>query len=234
MKKILIAATLVVMLFSFAACGNKETMEQYRERRKLEYIQESASAEKGGIVFLGDSITDGYPLDKFYTDYKVINRGITSDTTADVLARLENTCLIMQPKIIVLLIGVNNLGADISAVVNDIEKILKAIFAASSDTKVVLQSLYPLNKTQSKGFSGYQGTIDNSMVINCNKAIKPLAEKYGFIYADVYSALLDENLNFAKKYTGDGLHPNSEGYAVVTTVLKPIVDSLAKQLGITK
>lgn len=236
MKKVFVFLTLLVLIIGCTACAlaPKETLEEYRARIKEEYINESARAEKGGIVFLGDSITDGYDTNKYYRDYKVYNRGITSDTSADLLDRLQSTCLIMQPKIIVLLIGINNLGVNTDLLYNDTERILQEIFKANSDTQVIVQSLYPLNKTTSDKFTGYQGTIDNAMVDEYNKRLLTLCNRYCCYYVDMNKELADAKGDFDIKYTSDGLHPNKEGYKVITNKLKPLINSLAKECGIIK
>ncbi|MBO4888632.1 MAG: hypothetical protein J5589_10020 [Firmicutes bacterium] len=189
--------------------------------KKAKFKKELKTAVPGQLVFAGDSITDFYPLDKFYPGRTVYNRGISGDATFHLLGRLDGIYA-LKPEKIVLLIGVNdflNEKRPVGTVVCDYERILRAFRENLPDTKVVCESVYPT-------FSDDRSAIADRAedIKELNRQIELLALQYGYVYADVYSALTDGvSDNADPALTKDGIHPNEEGYRVITEYLKEFV-----------
>jgi len=190
-----------------------------------QYIQDNEDAEMGQVVFLGDSITEGFAVNEFLSsDLQLYNRGIGGDTTGGILKRLESNVLSIRPSIIVLLIGINDIhsGVEVSDIVSNLTEILDLIHTELPLCKVYIESLYPTNN-QAYGFlSGFWDKIEE-----CNIQYQDLAETYGYEYIDIHSSLLlGEELN--RDYSSDGLHLNEAGYDIVCAILAEKIPELIK------
>ena len=166
------------------------------------------------VSFIGDSLTEGYDVETFYPDYKVVNRGISGDTTFGVEKRLDCSAYDVKPKVISMLIGANNF----ETMMQNYEKIVQGFRENLPQTKVILCSLTSMTGDWAK---------NNEIARQNNVEIQKIATKYGYVYADLYNALLDPNTNELKKeYSVDGGHLTSDGYKVVTSVITPILQTL--------
>ena len=179
---------------------------------------------EGQTVLLGDSITKMCDVTDFYADYTaktglaVYNRGISGDTSDRLLERLQDNVISIKPKNIVLLIGTNDLGvkSGLDFTANNVRQIVRKIKSDCPNTKLILQAIYPVNKTVNP-----VGARKNSDIAVVNAKLKAIAEQEQIIFADFTSILSDENGRLNKAYTYDGLHPNAVGFSVtVKEILK--------------
>ena len=181
-------------------------------------------AKPGGIVFLGDSLTQRYPLADFYPNMPIYNRGIDGDTTVGVLKRLDVSVFALQPSIVVLQIGTNDLQvAELSpeATIENIQIILAKIIEGLPNVKIVLVSLYPVNETPDKLIEKIVvGPRNNKDLMWMNAHLKTLDDVE---FIDVYPSLCDATGNLEMRYTKEGLHLSLNGYAQVTEKIKPIL-----------
>ncbi len=166
------------------------------------------------IAFLGDSLTMGYNVEQYYSQYKVTNRGIGGDTTHKLKDRLEVSVLAVQPKVCVMQIGGNN----VNTMFEDYEEILITLKENLPSTKIVLVSHAPV--------SGPFADRIQTMAYN-NVKIKFFAEKYGCEFVDIFTPLFDlETGGIMADCTVDGAHFTTKGWEIVTQAIKPVVDSL--------
>ena len=193
--------------------------EESRAAKRARYAEENAALSPGeaDVVFLGDSLTDGCPIETYYPNYKTLNRGIGGDRTYDLLSRMQVSVYDVKPKVAVVLIGGNNL----TTMFDDYEEILKGLQGTIPDTKVILVSL-----TAMRG--DHQGK--NAIAALNNVKIKALADKYGYRFVDIFSTLYDiEEGALYKKYAFDDVHLNADGYAAVTPLINAaIAEALAE------
>lgn len=177
-------------------------------------------------IFVGDSITKGFDLKEEFDDLIVINKGIDGNKTTDILKRLDSDIYTFQPSKVFLLIGINDIGKNIEndEIIDNIEKIVDNIRKNCPNTKIYLQSIYPINNTDDKKIDKKHFKYrNNKTVISINKKLKALASNKEFVYIDVYSHLLDENNNLKLSYTKEGLHLNKDGYEEISKVLNSYV-----------
>ena len=232
-KKILIfvAAFLALVLLSgavlyFAVIRPKRIAEQehnaavteYRENKYSLYSAENESYAdyEVDVAFLGDSLTDGYDVARFYPQFTVSNRGIGGDTTFDLQARLKVSVYDLKPRAVVMLIGANNL----STMFDNYEDILKGLRDNLPNTKIILLSLTNMGQDWGKG---------NELAAYNNVKIKKLAEKYGFAFVDLYSPLMNlETGEIYPDYTTDGGHLTEKGYEVLTKQITPVLEAELK------
>lgn len=193
-----------------------KAMSEYYDNKITLYEQENKDADEIDVVFLGDSLTDGCDLKKYYPDYVTLNRGIGGDTTRGLLERLEVSVYDVKPKVCVMLIGGNN----IDTMFNDYENILKGFEKNIPDTKIILVSLTAM---------GGDFKEKNYIAAYNNIKIKELAEKYGYSYVDVFSPLLNQQTDeIYSQYTIDGVHFSDKGYEVVTKAINEEIKKILK------
>lgn len=191
---------------------NKEFYESFFPHyvdRCEKFIRNVEREKDCDIVFLGDSITEGYPLDKSFRDWKFADRGISGDYTDGVIDRLEFCVYDLNPKVVYLMIGTNNL----SSCTSNYEFILKGIKEHCPNTKVMVMSILPR-----------AGDEAMEMIRQNNIKIEKFAENYGYFYVNAFTSMTvnQENLMVNNALFQDGLHPNLDGYKVITDIVKPI------------
>ena len=176
------------------------------------------------IVFVGDSITDFYDLEKYYPDeLNLVNSGINGNRTDDILDDMKNRIYIYNPSKVILLIGTNDISFNKSKdeIVENIKTIVKQIKKNRPYCKMYIESIYPINNTDNKKIDHFMvKNRTNSFIKKINSDLKEYAEKNDITYIDMYSDLIDEEGNLDIDYTKEGLHLSDEGYKVVTKKLK--------------
>ena len=196
--------------------AHQAAVAQYREAKRQQYIRENEQYAdyEVDVAFLGDSLTDGYDVQRFYPQYVVSNRGIGGDTTFDLEGRLQVSVYDLKPKVVTVLIGANNP----TTMFDNYEKILIGLKENLPDTKIVLLSL--TNMSQEWGRFNHQAAYNNVK-------IEKLAEKYGFALVDLYSPLMNlDTGEIYPEYTTDGGHLTEKGYEVLTAQITPVLESL--------
>ena len=194
----------------------KEQILQYYESKYQQYrLENDKYADyEVDVAFLGDSLTDGYDLSKYYPQFTTANRGIGGETTFGLESRMELSVYELKPKVVVMLIGGNNLNT----MFDNYENLLKGLQENLPDTKVILLSLSAM---------GRDWAHKNQLAAYNNVKIKALAEKYGYHYIDIFTPLLDPAIDeIHAEYTVDGAHFTHEGYVVVTNAVTPVLTRL--------
>ncbi|MBO4695471.1 MAG: hypothetical protein J5656_06125 [Clostridia bacterium] len=186
----------------------------YYVAKVAQFKEENKTLGEVDVAFLGDSLTDGYPVQNWYPQYNVVNRGIGADSTWGLEERLDCSAYDVNPKVIVMLIGINNLDT----MLQNYERIVQKIKQNLPSTKIIIESITP----ESGDFA-----FRNPQAITNNIELKKIAERNGCTYIDMYSELLDPNTNELKlEYTIEGLHFTDQGYKKITGVLTPVIASL--------
>lgn len=188
---------------------------------KIKYVTDQ------NVVFLGDSITNGYNVSEFFPDILTINSGIGGNKTTDVLNRMKDSVYIYNPSKVLLLIGINDLnsGASSKDVLDNIQKIVNGIKLNRKYTKIYIESIYPVNVDYAKEVNNvFKNTsITNDEIKEINKKIKSLCKENDVTYINVYDSLVDENGNLKEIYTKEGLHLTDLGYYKVTKAIEKYV-----------
>jgi lysophospholipase L1-like esterase len=177
------------------------------------------------VVFLGDDITDlwGQGSATFFSSKPYFNRGIVGQTTPRMLIRFHQDVVALQPKVVVIQAGVNDLLVASEGVTA--ENFMSMVdIAKANGIRVVLASLTPVCDCYTK----QTGLRPQGKIISLNGWIKDYAARSGAVYLDYYSALADGR-NFKQELTGDGLFPNDAGYGVMAPLAeKAIAEALKK------
>jgi lysophospholipase L1-like esterase len=164
----------------------------------------------GKIIFLGNSITEGGAWAQLTGDNTVINRGISGDITFGVLRRLDDI-IRRKPSRLFILIGINDIGKDISdaVIADNCKKIIYRIRSQSPQTVIFLQSILPLNPA----YPGFPQHYDKEHhVISTNILLREVAVETQCKFVNLYPVFLDDQHRLHESFTGDGLHLNRAGY----------------------
>ena len=200
-------------------------------------------ADPKRVVFMGDSITDGWRLDTYFPGKPYVNRGISGQTTPQMLVRMYPDVVDLKPAAMVILAGTNDIAHNTGpSTAEMIEENLMAMtdIAQRHGIKVIFCSVLPIsdypflsqqnNPAPPAAPGGGRGMMMRARqteshppadILKLNAWMKDYAAKVGAIYADYFSALVDEKGWMKEGLSGDGLHPNADGYKLMV----PVVDA---------
>lgn len=185
------------------------------------YETANAHEEEGQVVFMGNSITEGWARWRpdFFKANKYIGRGIGGQTSAQMLARFPNDVVALKPRAVVISAGTNDIAQNQGYI--SLEDILKNVqgmaeLARSNNIKVYLTSVLP-----AYAFDWRPAIKDAAdQIIKLNSMIRAYAEKEGFDYVDYHSSLKDERNGLPEKFAKDGVHPTGPAYEIMEKVLQ--------------
>lgn len=186
-----------------------------------------AQYEEVDLLFIGDSITAGWDWqiwDKNFKPLKAANFGIGGDHTANVLWRLQHGAIgNIQPKVIVLLIGVNNFGhlhETPHQVAAGVTKVVEQLQLAWPSSKILLNGVFPFDQLASS---------DNRKHVNSlNKLIAQLDNKKTIFYKNYGPLMLQKDGNISPEIMADFLHPTVKGYQIWADAMLPDILELLK------
>lgn len=177
-------------------------------------------AETGQVVFLGDSITEGFPIEEMLKSSKILyKRGISGIRSDTVLEHFDEIMGGLKAGEVFILLGTNDLAHNRStdSIVETLTNICDRLKLENHATEIHIISIYPI-------IEGYTDMVDirqNKDIITINSQLEVLAETDSKVhYYDIYPLLLDDKGQLEKNYTKDGLHLTIEGYQKVCEVLQ--------------
>lgn len=176
---------------------------QRHDRRQSQF--EAYAEPKGGVVFVGDSITHGAEWNELFGRTALYNRGIGGDTTTGVLARIDSV-IALAPERLFLMIGVNDLNSRQDGIAERYDRILQVLGERLPSTRVYVQSVLPVTED-------WMAT-DNASIDALNVEIQSIASRRGLPYIDLHSLFEDETGALRSELTNDGIHLMAEGYAI--------------------
>ena len=201
-------------------------LERYREENSK--LPAPAAKEKR-VVFMGDSITDawGRRYGKFFPGKPYINRGISGQTTPQMVLRFRPDVINLHPKAVVILAGTNDIAGNTGpATLEEIEGNLTSMveLAQAYKIKVVLSSVMPVCDY----IRPQTARRPPEKIIALNTWMQNYAKAHKLVYLDYYSALIDDQKMLKKELTYDGLHPNDAGYAVMEPLAAAAIAKVVK------
>ena len=185
------------------------------------------SADKKRVVFMGDSITENWGILKpeFFSQTKFINRGISGQTSPQMLIRFRSDAIELEPSIIIILAGTNDIAGNtgpttINMISNNI--ISMSELALSHNIKVIISSVLPIYS-----YNWSDVKEPNKKVIDLNKILYDYATKKNLPFLDYYSSMVDNRPGLKKEFSDDEVHPNKVAYEVMSDLaLKAIRTTL--------
>jgi lysophospholipase L1-like esterase len=178
--------------------------------------------EKNGIIFLGNSLTQGGDWSAWFPAQKPANRGISGDNTEGVLARLDEITD-AKPAKLFLMIGINDISQNYKNdyLCKNFEKIIRKVLTESPETTIYIQSILPVNND----FGRYKRLINKEKQIeNLNIRLKKLCKKENIRYVNLYPLFLQQKRKLNPAFTTDGLHLNEEGYQVWISGISSLIE----------
>ena len=199
-------------------------LSRYQDENRSVGIPEKG---KQRVVFMGDSITEEWS--NLYADYfdteGYINRGIGGQTTPQMLIRFKPDVIDLEPDIVVILAGTNDIAGNTGP--SNVKMITDNIFsmaelARAHQIKVVLSSILPVFEYEwAKEIKDVPATIDS-----VNDELKKYVNDHGLVYLDYFSSMVDERKGLNKDYTYDGVHPNQDGYILMSRLAEKVLSRL--------
>jgi len=180
--------------------------------------------QPGRVVFMGDSITDGWKLAQYFPGKPYVNRGISGQTTPQMLARLFEDVINLKPEVMIVLAGTNdiarNTGAETPAMVEENFQMMTEL-AQLHGIKVVLCSVTPVSD-----YGPGKMTVGRppSDILKLNAWLREYAARSHAIYCDYLAALVDEKGMLKEGISRDGLHPNDMGYELMAPIAAAAIE----------
>jgi lysophospholipase L1-like esterase len=215
---------LLIGLTSLAATGQNMRYDTIRYAKdyyaKRIALFKSEPVKKGGIILLGNSITEFGDWKKLLNDSSVINRGIAGENTFGVLDRLDDV-IARKPNKLFIKIGINDIAQNIpvDVIVKNVMTMVERVKSQSPGTQVFVHSILPTNDNAKNEYP--EAFNKNDVTRRVNGQVKQRATTMGFIYIDLSKELSDKDGKLDAKYAEtDGLHLNPAGYDVWVRLLK--------------
>ena len=200
------------------------------------YRAENASlpAPEAGVkrvVFYGDSITDAWgrrpETGEFFPGKPYVNRGISGQTTPQMLVRFQQDVAHLKPALVVILAGTNdiagNTGPSTPEMIEDNFESMIAI-ARANNIRVVIASILPADH-----YAWKPGVQPAEQIRAMNTRLKAMCAREGLVYLDYYNAMVNPNGGLDPELAKDGVHPTAKGYAIMAPLAeKAIAEALAK------
>jgi lysophospholipase L1-like esterase len=187
------------------------------------------------VVFMGDSITDGWKLAEYFPGKPYINRGISGQTTPQMLIRFRPDVIALKPTVVVILAGTNdisgNTGPMTLAAIED-NYVSMAELARANGVRVVFASVMPISdygKTSDGKPVNRTTTRPPEQIKQLNEWIKQYVAANKLTYLDYFSAMVDDKGFLKAELSRDGLHPNDKGYAVMKPLAEQAIAAALKQ-----
>jgi lysophospholipase L1-like esterase len=213
---------LIIIMAGKAKAQDWANLNKYKNENAL---LTSLSGEKR-IVFFGDSVTEswGTVYADFFTPKNYINRGISGQTTSQMLLRFRSDVIELRPKIVVILAGTNDIAENTGPTTPEIilgNLISMCELAKANNIKVVLCSILP-----AYDFPWRRGMQPADKIEALNTMIHKYAETNSITYVNYYSAMVDDRKGLKSIYSEDGVHPNKNGYLVMESIVETIINNL--------
>ncbi len=189
------------------------------------------AAGENRVVFFGDSITDIWHLDQYFSGKPYVNRGIGGQTTPQMLVRFREDVIDLHPKVVVILAGTNDIAGNTGPMTNEtISENLASMaeLARAHGVKVVFSSVLPVHNYTDKSKDFY-AQRPMPRILQLNEWLKKYCAENHIVYLDYFSSLVDDKGLLKKDLADDGLHPNAAGYKIMAPLAEKAIADAEKQ-----
>jgi lysophospholipase L1-like esterase len=186
----------------------------------------SPSLQSPRVVFLGDSITDGWRLTEYFSGRDFVNRGISGQITGEMLGRMMADVVNLKPAAVVVLAGTNDIarGVPVSAIENNLAMI--ADLADYHHIRPLFASILPVSDYHKNVNPRFEMTRlrPPAAILAINRWLQQFCAQRGYPYVDYSSAMVDSAGYLQADLADDGLHPNGKGYRVMAPIALSAID----------
>ena len=239
---ILLAVFLSIAAFGQAPPGSPaaKSLEAYRLSKAVELrddfgelaryrdanaaLKPPAAGERR-VVFFGDSITDIWPIPKYFPGKPYVNRGIGGQTTPQMLIRFRQDVINLQPAAVVILAGTNDIAGNTGPMsLEDIEANYASMaeLATAHHIRVIFSSVLPVHNYTPQSINLFLQRSPEK-IRELNRWIREYCVSNGCVYLDYFSAMVDPTGLLKKELAEDGLHPNADGYAIMVPLAEAAI-----------
>ena len=220
-------------------------LEEWRRSRTAVYMNDFAelghyraanaqlpppAAGESRVVFFGDSITEAWPLDQAFPGKPYVNRGISGQTTSQLLLRLHEDVIDLGARAVVVLAGTNDIAGNTGPIsLEEIEENFESMaeLARAHGVRVIFSSITPVHN-YTPGADLNFDVRPPEKIVALNRWLEHYCRANGLVYLDYFSAMVDDHGLMRRELADKGLHPNAAGYAVMTPLAaKAIGQALA-------
>jgi lysophospholipase L1-like esterase len=177
------------------------------------------------VVFMGDSITDGWKLEKYFPGKPYVNRGISAQTTPQMLLRFHQDVISLHPRVVVILAGTNDIAGNTGPLsLEEIENNYASMadLARANRIAVVFSSVTPVSDYTERSHRFF-AERPMEKIQQLNVWLKNYSRRHGDVYLDYYSHMLDEKGLLRRDLAEDGLHPNDPGYRIMADLAEKAI-----------
>jgi len=214
----------LLKLYIYNSIFSKKTMNSdWANLKKYEIENQTLTPTTKNVVFMGDSITEFWKIEDsaFFSSNSFINRGISGQTTPQMLLRFRQDVIDLKPSKVVILAGINDIAENtgpisLNQIIGNIISMVE--LAEANKIKVILCSVLPANN-----FNWNPKVQPDNKVIELNKLIYNFAKSQKINYVDYYSSMVDDQKGLQKIFGDDGVHPNLVGYKKMEALLLPFL-----------
>jgi lysophospholipase L1-like esterase len=212
--------------------GNWKKLEDWPQLARYRDANRTVGAPKPGenrVVFMGDSITDGWKLAEYFPDKPYVNRGISGQTTPQMLIRFRPDVIELKPRLVVILAGTNDIAGNTGPMaLEDIERNFESMveLARVNDIRVVLASVMPVHDSGRAKMTDHRPP---ETIRRLNEWIKQYAAQHKLVYLDYFSAMVGADGLMRPELANDGLHPNATGYKLIAPLAEQAIERALKQ-----
>ncbi len=178
------------------------------------------------VVFFGDSITDKWNLNQYFPGKGYINRGISGQTTSQMLLRFRQDVIDLDPDVVVVLAGTNDIAGNTGPIsIEDIEGNLTTLaeLARVHDIALVLSSVTPVNN-YTPASQHFFADRPPSEILRLNDWMKAYCASTNCYYLDYFGAMVDGSGLLKEDLSVDGLHPNDAGYKIMVPLAESAIE----------
>ncbi|HLK93154.1 MAG TPA: SGNH/GDSL hydrolase family protein [Polyangia bacterium] len=184
------------------------------------------TAGESRVVFFGDSITEAWPLERDFPGKPYVNRGISGQTTSQLLLRLREDVIDLGARAVVILAGTNDIAGNTGPIsLREIEENFESMaeLARAHGVRLVFSSILPVHN-YTPGSDENFDLRPPEKIVALNHWMEGYCRANGLVYLDYFSAMVDEHGLMRRELADKGLHPNAAGYAVMTPLAAKAVE----------
>jgi lysophospholipase L1-like esterase len=206
-----------------ALLETKESQLRNADRDNLGRYAESDArvpapvAGRPRVVFLGDSITDGWHLNEYFPDRDFLNRGISGQITGEMLGRMKADVIDLKPEAVLILAGTNDIARGVSLKAIEDNLTMIAELAEAHQIKPLIASVLPISDYHKDQNPTFERSTERpaQQILALNAWIREFCRARNFIYVDYFTEMADAKGFLKAELADDGLHPNGAGYRVM-------------------
>lgn len=227
MKRFSLSLLTAISIFMCFSCKTTDWANKARFKEANQKLSRPES-NVGRVIFMGNSITEGWSKHhpEFFEGKPYVNRGISGQTTDQMLERFKQDVIKLKPAVVVILAGTNDIAQNrgpisLEAITENISKMIG--LAQKNHINVILSSVLP-----AFDYPWRRGLHPDEKIPKLNAMLSALAKEKKVYYLDYFTAMAKENNGMIDSYTYDGVHPDKAGYEVMEPLVEKAIRDVLK------